>query len=243
METINKVMVKRVAAAQEKLARILTKPSPKAMETEIVAMVRKGEVDEALILLLEGNIQQAEQAGATDAVKVLRTLSKRITEEKERKLPDEQRLLRALMRESDSEKRKALLYEAFKPSKSLNDDGGVVQGPPLISPPSFINVARRVMQESGNIEGFQIMDRMLKVVDEAEVVATELYGEGMTPREQQSYMFHKNSMSVWDLAKMEEEAMMTGDSVPWANPAYDDKMPEDVLQERRVKQIGGMDGM
>jgi hypothetical protein len=241
MNTINRVMVNRVTAAQGKLSQILSKPSQKAMETEIVSMVRKGEVDEALILLLQGNIQQAEQAGAMDIANLLRTLAKRIASEKERKLPDEQRLLRALLRETESEKRKSLLYEAFKPSKSMNEDGEVTQGAPTISPPSFINVVRRIMQESGNIEGFQIMDRMLVIVDEAQAVATELYGEGMSPREQQKYMFQKNSLSVWDLAKMEEEAMMAGDTVPWANSAYDNKMPEDVLQERRVKQIGGLD--
>jgi hypothetical protein len=240
-DAINQEMVKRMSTAQDRLAKILSKQSPKAMEAEIVAMVRRGEVDEALVLLIEGNIQQAEAANAVDAVKLLRMLNKRIAEEKEKKLPDEQRLLRALLREANSEKRKSLLYEAFRPSKSLNDDGEVLQGAPLISPPSFINLVRRVIKESGNIEGYKIMDRMLVIVDEAQVVATELYGEGMSPRDQQKYMFEKNSLSVWDLARYEEDALMQGEEVPWQNNAYDGKMPEDVMQERKVKQIGGLD--
>ena len=50
----------------------------------------RGEVDEALVLLIEANTQQAQQAGATQVVEVLTKLTKRIQEEKERKLPEEQ---------------------------------------------------------------------------------------------------------------------------------------------------------
>mmetsp|Transcript_38609 Transcript_38609/g.39296 ORF Transcript_38609/g.39296 Transcript_38609/m.39296 type:complete len:88 (+) Transcript_38609:2021-2284(+) len=85
------------------------------------------------------------------------------------------------------------------------------------------------------------MGRAQAIIDEAQVVATELYGEGMTAREQQKLMFEKNTLSVWDLAKYEEEAMMLGEDVPWRNDAYDDKNPEDVIGER-VRKIGGIDG-
>lgn len=241
LATINKVMVKRLSSATDRLQIILSKPSLKAMEAEIVAMVRRGEVDEALVLLIEGNIQQAQTSNATEAVTLLKSLRKRITEETERKLPDEQKLLRALLRETDSIKRKTLLFEAFSPTKSMSTDGNILQGPPLISPPSFINVVRRVIQETGNVDSFKIMELMSAIIDEAQIIATDLYGEGMSPREQQQFMFEKNSVSVWDLAKMEEEALYTGDEVPWRNDKYDNMMPEDVLQERRVKQIGGLD--
>ena len=52
--------------------------------------VCRGEVDEALVLLIEANTQQAQQAGATQVAEVLTKLSKRVQEEKERKLPEEQ---------------------------------------------------------------------------------------------------------------------------------------------------------
>ncbi len=42
------------------------------------------------MLLIEANTQQAQQAGATQVVEVLTKLTKRIQEEKERKLPEEQ---------------------------------------------------------------------------------------------------------------------------------------------------------
>lgn len=241
LDVINQLMAEKISAAQVKLQRVLSKPTQMAMETEVIAMIRRNEVDEAFVLLIEGNIQQAEAAGATQAVTVLRAINDRITYEKERALPDEQRLIRALLREKSEPQRKSLLYEAFKPSKSLDDDNQVVTGPPLISPPSFIIAVRRIIQDIGNVDTYKIMDRMTVIINEAQIVATELYGEGMTPREQQKFMFEKRSVSVWDLASFEESAEMSGEDVPWRNDKYDNMMPEDVLQEQRVKSIGGLD--
>ena len=70
----------------------------------------------------------------------------RITIEKERQLPDENRLIRALLKEDSSQKRKELLYNAFSPSKSMNQEGEMEEGAPLISPPAFINVCKSFMQ-------------------------------------------------------------------------------------------------
>ena len=215
LATVNIVMVRRIGGAQDRLKKILDKRTLPAMESELVAMVRRNEVDEALILLLEANTQQAELAGAAQAVVVLKKLSKRIAEEKDRKLPDEQRLLRALMRIGDSEERKGLLSEAFKASKVVTSDGGFTEGPPLISPPMFINVVRQFIQSFGNIDSFNIMERALSVIDEAQVVATDLYGVGMTKRQQQQMMFEKKSISVWDLANYEEKSLLSGEDVPW----------------------------
>jgi hypothetical protein len=215
LETVNRVMVKRIGGAQDRLKRILDRRTLPAMESEIVAMVRKNEVDEALILLLEANTQQAEDAGAEQAVAVLKKLAKRIAEEKDRKLPEEQKLLRALMRIGDSEERKGRLSEAFKATKLASEDGGFQEGPPLISPPMFINVVRQFIQSFGNIDGFNIMERALAVIDEAQIVATDLYGTGMTKRQQQQMMFEKKTVSVWDLANFEEKSLLSGEDVPW----------------------------
>lgn len=235
---ITKVMASRVGIAQEKLQRILSKPGIKAMESEIVAMVRKGEIDEALTMLIETNAQQAESAGAKPAADLLRQLLKRISLERERKLPDEQRLMRALLREEDTEKRKELLYAAFKQSKSMNAEGNMVEGAPLISPPAFINIARQFIMNFGNIDKMDIMGRVQVIIDEAQIVATDLYGEGMSPRDQQKFMFEKQTVSVWDLANYEDMAVMSGEEVPWRNDKWDTKLPEDVLSEK-VRRIGG----
>ena len=241
LDAITKQMNVKLGSAQERLQRILSKRNIKAMEGEIVAMVRRNEVDDALSLLVEGNIQQADAAGATAAAAVLRTLSKRIIEEKEKKLPDEQRLLRALLRQANPEKRKSLIYEAFRPTKTIDAESNIVEGPPLISPPAFINAARGIITTVGNVESFDIMEKMQSIISEAQIVATELYGEGMKPREQQTFMFEKRSISIWDLGSFEEEAVMTGQEVPWRNDKYDNMSPESVLAEKGSRKIGGME--
>ena len=52
-------------------------------------------------------------------------------------------------------------------------------------------IVRSFISSFGNVEGFDIMGRALKVVEEAQLVATDLYGEGMSPRDQQKFMFEK----------------------------------------------------
>lgn len=238
VDAINSVMVKSISSAQDKLAIILSKKSLPAMEAEIIRLCRTNEMDEAITLLIEANADQAEKAGVKQASEVLRKLLLRASMEKERKLPDEQKLLRVLLKEGRTEKRKELLYEAFKPSKSMNEDGGVVNGPPLITPPVFIQLLKTLISQYGNVEGYDIFGKTQILIDEAQIVATDLYGEGMSPRDQQKYMFEKNTVSVWDLAEYEHMALMAGDEVPWRNDAYDNKMPDEVLGER-VKRIGG----
>ena len=41
-------------------------------------------------------------------------------------------------------------------------------------------------------------------------------------------------------ANFEEQALMSGEEVPWRNDQYDNKMPDEVVGER-VKRIGGSD--
>jgi hypothetical protein len=242
---INKVMVERIGGAQERLQCILANSNPESMESEIVAMARKNEIDEALVLLMEANLQQAANAGPQGevAVKILKRLIQRANDERERKLPDEQRLLRALMRLDSSEERKGLLFEAFKSMKHMTDDQEFMKGEPMIKPPIFIRVVRQLIQSFGNADDFNIMGRAEVIIDEAQEVATELYGEGMTSRQQQEFMFNKKTVSVWDLGDFEDKAIMSGENVPWSNDSYDDKMPEDVLSEVASRKIGGIDGI
>lgn len=235
LNEITKTSAKKIGSAQEKLQQILQKGRPDFMEAEIITMARKGEVDEALVLLLEANAQQAEQAGATAPAEVLRKLIKKANEEREKKLPDEQRLLRALIKLDNSEERKGLLYTAFQPVKTLQDteDGPkFVEGQPLITPPAFITAVRNLIKGFGNVEDFKIMDIAKDIIEEAQQVATDLYGEGMTARQQQDFMFKEKTVSVWDLANLEEKSLTSGEDVPWeGNPMYDDMSPEEVLGE------------
>ncbi len=70
------------------------------------------------------------------------------------------------------EKRKEYLYDAFKPAKSLSEEGSVVSGPPLISPPVFINIVRQLITNFGNVDGFEIYQKAQYIIDEAQIVAT-----------------------------------------------------------------------
>lgn len=239
---INSAMAERMGSAQSRLERILSKRDPQLMEAEVVAMTRRNEVDEALMLLMEANAQQARVAGATQAADLLDKLKRRVLLERERRLPEEQKLLRQLMRIESSEDRKGLLFQAFKASKSMTEEGELVDGPPLVTPPVFINMVRTFILNFGNVDGYNLLGRAQSIVDEAQIVATDLYGEGMTARDQQRFMFDKNTVSVWDLANFEEQAMMSGEEVPWKNPAFDGKEPEEVLGER-VRRIGGDQAM
>ena len=191
-----------------------------------------------MVLLIEANIQQATNAGALDAVEVLKKLLKRINLERDRLQPDDQRLLRALLKLNSSEERKGLLYDTFRPVKVQNAEGDWVDGPPLITPPVFINMVRALIENLGNVASFDIMKKAETIIDEAQIVATGLFGEGMTPLEQQKFMFEKKTMSVWDLANFEEQAMLSGEEVPWRNDKYDKMAPEEVVGER-VRRIGG----
>jgi hypothetical protein len=237
-DTIRSVMTARIGSAQDKLALILSKRTLPAMESEIVALVRKNQADEALILLIEANIQQADNNGVKQAADILRKLNQRIQSEKEKQLPDETRLMRALMKIQETEERKGLLYNAFKPTKTMNADSELEEGPPLISPPLFINTVKLFIQSFGNLEDFKIKDRAIAIIDEAEIVATDIWGAGMSARDQQKYMWDKKSVSVWDLADFEHEAEMSGADVPWRNDKYDNQSPEDVLSDkvRRVER-------
>lgn len=248
LDTITRQMANRMAAAQTKLETILSKGAGRgpaglaAMETEIVAMSRRKELDEALMLLMEANMQQAQTAGAAQVVEVFGKLISRMRSEQERNLPDEQRLLRQLLRLASSEERKGLLYAAFKPSKTVNEDGDFVDGPPIIPPPRFIALLRSFVASFGNVDGFDIMGRAAVVVEEAELVATDLYGVGLSPRQQQEKMFKEKTLSVWDLANFEEQALMSGEDVPWGNDQFNDMGPEEVLGER-VRRVGGANGL
>jgi hypothetical protein len=51
-------------------------------------------------------------------------------------------------------------------------------------------------------------------------------------------MFQKASVSVFDLAELEETATSSGEKMPWQNDKYDNMQPEDVLIQKS-RRIGG----
>ena len=105
-----------------------------------------------------------------------------------------------------------------------------------------MNVLRTFVESFGNVEDFKIMDRAKALIEEAQEVATALYGEGMTPREQQKRAWDQKSVSIWDLESYEEELMLRGEEAPWHTDDLDNQSPEDVLQKRVQKSAGAIGG-
>ena len=78
--------------------------------------------------------------------------------------------------------------------------------------------------------------RML--ASEAEVVATRIFGKGMTLREQQDRAWKEETTSIFDLERMEIEAEQMGEIAPWANPDAGDEMMPGFDMDGKMK-IGG----
>lgn len=64
---------------------------------------------------------------------------------------------------------------------------------PDVSPPDFINACKAVLINFGNLgtdEKGDLTTQVKAIASEAEVVATRIYGKGMTSREQQVSSIH-----------------------------------------------------
>lgn len=111
---------KRLANATENLKLILSAGDPMRMEGVIVKLGREGKVDEPLLLLLEANANQAQAAGATGPAQLMKRLSKRAMEEKDKESSSKEiKLLRKLLRTDDENERQQLLEDAFTPKQNL----------------------------------------------------------------------------------------------------------------------------
>jgi hypothetical protein len=116
---------------------------------------------------------------------------------------------------------------------------------PDVPPPDFINACKAVLINFGNLGSDDenrgdLASRIKKLAGEAEVVATRIYGKGMTTREQQDQMWEQQTTSIFDLETMELEAERNGEMAPWANPntANDDMFMPGFDKNGRM-QIGG----
>lgn len=111
---------KRVNAATEALREVLSKGDPMRMEGAIVKLSKEGRIDEAFLLLLEANADQAMAAGATGPAELMKKLRKRAMAEKDKQSASKEiKLLRQLLREDDSNVREQLLTDAFTPKEAL----------------------------------------------------------------------------------------------------------------------------
>lgn len=251
---------KRIGAAIESLKSILALGEPMRMEGAIVKLARDGKVDEPLLLLLEANANQARDAGAMGAAQLMDRLKKRAVDEKDKQATSKEiRLIRQLLREDDAQAREKILEDAFTPRDALLVAGTAENAQkaadgelpkqdtpmPDVPPPDFINACKAVMLNFGNLgvdgdERGDLAARIRKIAAEAEVVATRIYGQGMTVREQQERMWKDQTTSIFDLETMEIEAERIGSRAPWTN---ENENPNDDLipgfDAEGKMQVGG----
>ena len=151
----------------------------------------------------------------------------------------EKKLMRVLLRTDDKAVRATILKNAFSPKSGLMlSETEQASEEPEVGPPAFITACKALILNFGNIEDDGFANRLRELIDEAEIVATELYGESLTPRDQQQKAWDEGTVSVFDLEAHEKLAEMDGKVMPWHNDAFDAMIPEGFSKEG-VKQIGG----
>lgn len=249
---------KRMTKAAEILKSVLSLGEPARMEGALIKKVREGEVDEAFLLLLEANENQARAAGANGPAELMKRLRLRAADEKDKQLSSKEiRLIRKLLRTDDANAREQILEDAFTPKTGLlvpgtaenaqkaADGEAPDQEKPLpdVPPPDFINACKAVLLNFGNLGSDDenrgdLASRIKKLASEAEVVATRIYGQGMSVREYQDRVWKDQTTSIFDLERMEIEAERNGEVAPWANPDADDMFMPGFDSDGRM-QIGG----
>jgi hypothetical protein len=99
---------------------------------------------------------------------------------------------------------------------------------PDVPPPDFLNACKAVLLNFGNLESDDergdLATRIKNIAAEAEVVATRIYGKGMSLREQQDRAWKEQTTSIFDLETLEIEAERNGERAPWANPDMGDEI-------------------
>lgn len=110
----------KVEIATEKLKTVLSAGDPMRMEGVIVKLAKEDKIDEAFLLLLEANADQARAAGAVGPADLMMKLRERAILEKDKQSTSKEiKLLRQLMRTENKEAREKLLEDAFTPRETF----------------------------------------------------------------------------------------------------------------------------
>lgn len=214
-EAIANAMSKRVAEAAERLKEILTAGSPGDMNNALERINLKGGLDDAIVLLLQANIDQAKQAGMEPAVKVMTGLLDYASKLKEAKLSQEVRLIRKLLRTDDDESREDLLMTALKPNKGVMLADGTVTSGVRVNGKKFVQELRTLIDHYSNVEEAFAM-RLSALGEQSETVARKLFDmEEKDVSDLQEEAFHKRSVSVWDLEQVEMREEVEGRKADW----------------------------
>ena len=251
LEAVNAATVQKLQMATQRLGSVLKAGAPEKMFAKIIELATVGAVDRAFLELLDANRQQALNAGATEAALLMKRLGDRAKDELDKKYAEEpeKKLLRALLRCGDDAKaRELLLRKAFEPKEKLelNFDGEATKGGPDVAPPAFIAACQTLIKDFGNIDDVKseqfsgsLSERLLAIADQAEQIAVSIFGESMTPKEQQDQVWNEGTTSVFDLEAAEMAAETQGDRMPWQDDSYDDMLPPGFDKASGIKRVGG----
>jgi len=226
---VNNEMSSRMQTAAETLKSVLQSPNAIVMEGKMAGLVRQGKVDDALLQLLEANVQQAKAAGEAGkgAVAALSKLQDRVQEELDQKVPPASALLRQLLRMESKPARETLLRQKMQQKAKTsvvlvdiqNDEEKDEDLSPDIDPRELSSAIRDLKLRFGNVDehydtGF--MNKVETIAGEAEAVALELAGgKEITAAEAQDMMWNERTVSVWDLGNMEDEAHQNNQVAVW----------------------------
>lgn len=215
-DAINAAMNERMTRAMESVKTVLAAREPTAMRKEVDLLARKGKIDDAFILLLQANLEQAQKAGAEQAVSVMKIVLDYASAVKEVRLEPEIRLLRSLLRTEDSDARVEMLTEGLKPRATVNsEDGKTTTQVARVNGKKFVTALRRLIEEFGNVDEKFVL-KLSQIGEESEKVARKLFDmEGKDVQDLQDEAFHKRTVSVWDLERIEIEQEMGGREAAW----------------------------
>jgi hypothetical protein len=226
-QLVNAEMSARMSRAAESLKKLLA-AGPAGMFRLVPDYMQRGLLEESLLLLLEANIRQATEAGATPAADLMSRLMTQIRLEIDKGAEPELRLLRELLRIDSAEARKELLKQKIAPktAPAILIAGARETGPKKtpeadVKIRKFAQALARLKAQFGNMsEGASsgLIAMLETIANEAEAVAREFgTGSDMSPQELQDLMWDKATVSVWDLEKAEDEFAETGQSAPWSD--------------------------
>ena len=247
---VNEEMATRMQAAAQAMKDLVTSPTPVVMEGKIAALARQGRLDDALLQLLEANLQQARAAGEAGkgAVQVLGRLQERVQTELDAKLPPETALLRRLLRMDDEMARQKLLREKMSPKKgssgvllstvSKEEREDAQSTAPDVSPRDVARAIQEIKARFGNVDeeydtGF--VARLEAISEEAEAIALDLAGgKELSARQAQDLAWEQGSVSVWDLEAVEEQAHQDGNFAVWEEEAQEQMARQDSAMRKKA---------
>lgn len=214
-DTISDTMNERVTLAMHRLKSVLSAGSSSNMRAAIDKLARQGGIDDAFILLLQANLDEARKAGATGAIDALSGILKHASQAQDMTVAPEIQLIRSLLRMNDSAARTALLMQSFEAGGAVMlPDGSRTEGQ-RVDGKKFVDALRKLIQEFGNVDE-QFVLKLSKIGEESEAVARKIYDmEGKDVQELQEEAFHKRSVSVWDLEEYEHRETGEGRTAPW----------------------------